>query len=58
MRSKKQFVAKPPDGTKFFIDRSLGVEPIRAELIKSDLIVERRRSIRLISAASRVANAT
>ncbi len=40
MRSKKQFVAKPPDGTVFFIDRSLGVEPIRAELIKSGLVVE------------------
>ena len=40
MRSKKQFVAKPPEGTVFFIDRSLGVEPIRAELIKSGLVVE------------------
>ena len=40
MRSKKQSVAKPPDGTVFFIDRSLGVEPIRAELIKAGLKVE------------------
>ena len=40
MRSKKQFAAKPPDGTVFFIDRSLGVEPIRKELIKSGLAVE------------------
>ena len=40
MRSKKQFVAKPPDGTVFFIDRSLGIEPIRTELIKCDLFVE------------------
>jgi predicted nuclease of predicted toxin-antitoxin system len=40
VRSKKQFVAKPPEGTVFFIDRSLGVEPIRAELIKSGLVVE------------------
>jgi predicted nuclease of predicted toxin-antitoxin system len=40
VRSKKQFVAKPPDGTVFFVDRSLGVEPIRAELINSGLVVE------------------
>ncbi len=40
MRSKKQSVAKPPDGTVFFIDRSLGVEPIRTELIQSGLSVE------------------
>lgn len=40
MRSKKQSVAKPPDGTVFFIDRSLGVEPIRTELIKTGLVVE------------------
>jgi len=38
--SKKQSVAKPPDGTVFFLDRSLGVEPIRAELIKAGLVVE------------------
>jgi len=38
--SKKQSVAKPPDGTVFFIDRSLGIEPIRAELVKPGLIVE------------------
>ena len=40
MRSKKRSVAKPPDGTVFFIDRSLGVEPIRTELIKSGLAIE------------------
>ena len=40
MRSKKQSAAKPPDGTIFFIDRSLGVEPIRTELVKSGLVVE------------------
>ena len=40
MPSKKQSAAKPPDGTVFFIDRSLGVEPIRTELINSGLVVE------------------
>lgn len=40
MRSKKPSAAKPPDGTVFFIDRSLGVEPIRTELIRSGLVVE------------------
>lgn len=40
MQSKKQSDAKPPDGTVFFIDRSLGVEPIRTELINSGLTVE------------------
>lgn len=40
MRSKKPSAAKPPDGTVFFIDRSLGVEPIRTELINSGLVVE------------------
>ena len=40
MRSKKQFAAKPPDGTVFFIDRSIGVEPIRTELVKAGLVVE------------------
>src|SRR5580698_10884612 len=38
--SKKQSAAKPPDGTVFFIDRSLGVEPIRTELAKAGLAVE------------------
>jgi predicted nuclease of predicted toxin-antitoxin system len=38
--SKKQSAAKPPDGTVFFIDRSLGVEPIRAELVHAGLVVE------------------
>jgi len=40
VQSKKQFAAKPPDGTVFFIDRSLGIEPIRTELVNADLIVE------------------
>ena len=40
MQSKKPSDAKPPDGTVFFIDRSLGVEPIRTELINSGLVVE------------------
>lgn len=40
MPSKKQSAAKPPDGTVFFLDRSLGVEPIRTELINSGLVVE------------------
>jgi predicted nuclease of predicted toxin-antitoxin system len=38
--SKKQSAAKPPDGTVFFIDRSLGVEPLRKELINAGLIVQ------------------
>jgi predicted nuclease of predicted toxin-antitoxin system len=38
--SKKQSAAKPPDGTVFFIDRSLGVEPIRQDLVNSGLAVE------------------
>ena len=40
MRSKKPSDAKPPDGTVFFIDRSLGIEPLRTELIKIGLVVE------------------
>ena len=40
MPSKKPSAAKPPDETVFFIDRSLGVEPIRTELIKAGLVVE------------------
>jgi len=38
--SKKQSAAKPPDETVVFIDRSLGIDPIRAELTKADLAVE------------------
>jgi len=38
--SKKQSAAKPPDGTVFFIDRSLGIEPIRTELVNVGLVVE------------------
>ncbi len=40
MQSKKRSDAKPPDGTVFFIDRSLGVEPVRTKLINSGLVVE------------------
>jgi predicted nuclease of predicted toxin-antitoxin system len=40
VRSKKPSAAKPPEGTIFFIDRSLGVEPIRTELINHGLAVE------------------
>ncbi len=40
MRLKKQSAAKPPDGSVFFIDRSLGIEPLRGELVKVGLTVE------------------
>lgn len=40
MPSKKLSAAKPPDGTVFFLDRSLGVDPLRTELIKAGLVVE------------------
>lgn len=40
MRSKKPSAAKPPDETVFFIDRSLGTDPIRTELTKAGLAVE------------------
>ena len=40
MRSKKQSAAKPPDGIVFFIDRSLGIEPIRTALRNLGLDVE------------------
>ena len=40
MRSKKPSAAKPPEETVFFIDRSLGVEPIRTELTNAGLTVE------------------
>jgi predicted nuclease of predicted toxin-antitoxin system len=40
VRSKKLSAAKPPDGTVFFIDRSLGVEPIRTALSNSGLDVK------------------
>ena len=39
-QSKKLSAAKPPDGTIFFIDRSLGVEPLRTALSKEGLTVE------------------
>jgi len=37
--SKKRSAAKPPEGTVFFIDRSLGVEPVRSALISNGLTV-------------------
>jgi hypothetical protein len=40
VRSKKQFAAKPPDGTVFFIDRSPCIEPIRKALRNLGLAVE------------------
>jgi predicted nuclease of predicted toxin-antitoxin system len=38
--SKKLSVAKLLDVTVFFIDRSLGIDPIRTELVKAGLDVE------------------
>ena len=40
MPSKKPSAAKPPEGTVFFIDRSLGVDPIRTALVDAGLRVE------------------
>jgi hypothetical protein len=40
VKSKKRSAAKPPEGTVFFIDRSLGVDPLRAALAGVGLIVE------------------
>lgn len=40
MLSKKRSDAKPPDGTVFFVDRSLGVEPIRSALVAAGVRVE------------------
>lgn len=40
MKSKKPSAAKPPEGTVFFLDRSLGVDPIRRELEVIGLNVE------------------
>ncbi len=40
MPSKKPSAAKPPEGTVFFIDRSLGVEPIRTALADAGLRIE------------------
>ena len=40
MTSKKPSDAKPPDETVFFIDRSLGIDPIRTELVNAGLTVE------------------
>ena len=40
MLSKKRSDAKPPDGTVFFVDRSLGVEPIRPALVAAGVRVE------------------
>jgi predicted nuclease of predicted toxin-antitoxin system len=38
--SKKPSAAKPPDGTVFFVDRSLGVDPLKTALIEAGLSVE------------------
>ncbi len=40
MRSKKPSAAKPPDGSVFFIDRSLGIEPLKTELTGAGLVVK------------------
>ena len=40
MTSKKRSVAKPPEEVVFFVDRSLGVEPIRSALAREGLVVE------------------
>ncbi|MGC8761209.1 MAG: hypothetical protein ACP5VC_14725, partial [Bryobacteraceae bacterium] len=40
MPSRKRSAAKPPDGTVFFIDRSLGVEPVRSVLVAEGMAVE------------------
>lgn len=40
MPLKKRSAAKPPEGSVFFIDRSLGVEPIRSTLVEAGLAVE------------------
>jgi predicted nuclease of predicted toxin-antitoxin system len=40
VRSKKPSAAKPPDGSVFFIDRSLGIEPLRTELTNAGLAVK------------------
>ena len=37
---KKLSVAKPPDGIVFFIDRSLGIEPLRTELTNLGVVVK------------------
>jgi predicted nuclease of predicted toxin-antitoxin system len=38
--SKKPSAAKPPDETVFFIDRSLGIDPLRTKLLDAGLVVE------------------
>src|SRR5262249_30822356 len=40
VRSKKPSDVKLPDETVFFIDRSLGIEPIRTELLNAGLVVQ------------------
>ncbi len=40
MPSKRRSAAKPPDETVFLIDRSLGIEPLRAELVSAGLTVK------------------
>ena len=39
MKSKKPSDAKPPDGSVFFIDRSLGIDPLRIQLTRAGLTV-------------------
>ena len=39
MKSKKPSDAKPPDGSVFFIDRSLGIDPLRIQLTRAGLAV-------------------
>lgn len=38
--SKRRSVARPPEGTVFFLDRSLGVEPLRSALAATGVTVE------------------
>jgi predicted nuclease of predicted toxin-antitoxin system len=39
VKSKKPSDAKPPNGSVFFIDRSLGIDPLRVELTHAGLTV-------------------
>jgi predicted nuclease of predicted toxin-antitoxin system len=40
VKSKKPSVAKPPDGSVFFVDRSLGIDPLTTTLREAGLTVE------------------
>lgn len=46
---------KPPEGTVFFLDRSLGIDPTRTELVKSGLAVSESLTLRPPRAPSRQA---